>query len=135
MSQLQSPALLFRLIKMRRCASANKKVTPAGIFFASPRSIAFKMRVTSLMPTPHRFELGRMYSARSRTRFQVPTSGRPPEQAALQACPSQQKTIPVFKEDVSPANFVFHLGAATGGFWIDDVRFYEGDYVPTIVGR
>jgi hypothetical protein len=40
-------------------------------------------------------------------------------------------TTPVFKEDVRPGNFVFYVGAAPGGFWIDDIRFYEGDYVPT----
>ena len=44
-------------------------------------------------------------------------------------------TTPVFKEDVSPANFVFHVGVAPGGFWIDDVQFYEGDYVPALAGR
>lgn len=41
-------------------------------------------------------------------------------------------TTPVFTEDVNPATFYFHIGHATGGFWIDDVRFYEGDYVPAI---
>jgi hypothetical protein len=39
-------------------------------------------------------------------------------------------TTPVFTEDVSPASFTFHIGSAVGGFWIDGVRFYEGDYVP-----
>jgi hypothetical protein len=42
-------------------------------------------------------------------------------------------TTPVFNEDISPANFVFYIGSAAGGFWIDDVRFYEGDYVPTVL--
>ena len=44
-------------------------------------------------------------------------------------------TTPVFKEDVRPASFSFLIGAAAGGFWLDDVRFYEGDYVPTLVGQ
>ncbi len=44
-------------------------------------------------------------------------------------------TTPVFTEDVSPATVTFHLGDATGGFWIDNVRFYEGDYVPTVAGQ
>jgi len=39
-------------------------------------------------------------------------------------------TTIVFTADVVPANFTFHIGAAVGGFWIDGVRFYEGDYVP-----
>jgi hypothetical protein len=39
-------------------------------------------------------------------------------------------TTDVFTEDVSPAGFTFHIGAAAGAFWVDDVKFYEGDYVP-----
>jgi hypothetical protein len=39
-------------------------------------------------------------------------------------------TTPVFTEDTSPANITFHTGFAPGEFWVDDVRFYEGDYVP-----
>jgi len=38
-------------------------------------------------------------------------------------------TTPVFAEDVSPATITFHIAFATGDFWIDGVRFYEGDYV------
>jgi hypothetical protein len=38
-------------------------------------------------------------------------------------------TTPVMTEDVSPAGVTFHIGYATGDFWIDGVRFYEGDYV------
>jgi hypothetical protein len=38
-------------------------------------------------------------------------------------------TTPVFETDVAPAGFTFHIGSALGGFWIDGVRFYEGDYV------
>jgi serine/threonine protein kinase/tetratricopeptide (TPR) repeat protein/Tol biopolymer transport system component len=44
-------------------------------------------------------------------------------------------TTPVFKENVIPASFTFHIGHAPGGFWIDDVKFYEGDYVPTITEK
>jgi len=39
-------------------------------------------------------------------------------------------TTPVLTEDVSPASITFHIGFAAGDFWIDGVRFYEGDYVP-----
>jgi hypothetical protein len=39
-------------------------------------------------------------------------------------------TTPVFNADVSPANMTFHIGFATGEFWVDNVRFYEGDYTP-----
>jgi len=38
-------------------------------------------------------------------------------------------TTPVFEEDVDPASFTFHIGSAAGGFWVDNVRFYEGEYV------
>ena len=39
-------------------------------------------------------------------------------------------TTPVFTEDVTPASPSFHLAFAPGDFWMDDIRFYEGDYVP-----
>ncbi len=39
-------------------------------------------------------------------------------------------TTPVFSADVSPASMTFHLGFAKQEFWIDGVRWYEGDYVP-----
>ncbi len=38
-------------------------------------------------------------------------------------------TTPIFAEDTSPANIAFHTGFAPGEFWLDGVRFYEGDYV------
>jgi len=44
-------------------------------------------------------------------------------------------TTPVFTADVRPASFVFHIGSAVGGFWVDGVRFYEGDYVPPAAGQ
>ncbi len=39
-------------------------------------------------------------------------------------------TTPVFTEDVSPATITFHIAYAPGDFWVDGVRWYEGDYVP-----
>jgi len=38
-------------------------------------------------------------------------------------------TTPVLTEDVSPASITYHIGFAAGDFWVDGVRFYEGDYV------
>jgi len=38
-------------------------------------------------------------------------------------------TTPVFPADVAPAGFTFHIGNAVGGFWVDGMRYYEGDYV------
>jgi len=38
-------------------------------------------------------------------------------------------TTPVFPAEVTPAGFTFHIGHAVGGFWVDGVRYYEGDYV------
>ena len=39
-------------------------------------------------------------------------------------------TTPVMTEDVSPAAITFHIGFAVADFWVDDVKFYEGDYIP-----
>jgi hypothetical protein len=41
-------------------------------------------------------------------------------------------TTPVFTEDVTPASPSFHLAFEAGDFWIDGIRFYEGDYVPPL---
>ena len=38
-------------------------------------------------------------------------------------------TTPVFTADVTPASITFHIGFDVTDFWIDGVRFYEGDYV------
>ncbi len=38
-------------------------------------------------------------------------------------------TTPVMAADVTPASPTFHFAFAPGDFWIDGVRFYEGDYV------
>ena len=40
-------------------------------------------------------------------------------------------TTPVFTEDVTPPNIAFHAGFAAAEFWVDNVKWYEGDYVPT----
>ncbi|MHC4694605.1 MAG: PA14 domain-containing protein, partial [Planctomycetota bacterium] len=42
-------------------------------------------------------------------------------------------TTPVFTEEVTPASPTFHFAFAAGDFWIDGVRFYEGDYVPPVL--
>jgi hypothetical protein len=39
-------------------------------------------------------------------------------------------TTDVFAEDVAPASPSFHLAFQAGDFWMDNIRFYEGDYVP-----
>ena len=41
-------------------------------------------------------------------------------------------TTPVFTEDVNPATLTWHIGYTPGDFWIDSVRWYEGDYVPPV---
>lgn len=38
-------------------------------------------------------------------------------------------TTPVFAEKVVPATITFHIAYTPGDFWVDGVRFYEGDYV------
>jgi hypothetical protein len=40
-------------------------------------------------------------------------------------------TTPVYTETVDPAAATFHIGHAAGEFLIDDVRLYEGPYVPS----
>jgi len=43
-------------------------------------------------------------------------------------------TTPVFSADVSPSSLTWHIAAQAGEFWVDAVRWYEGDYVlPDIV--
>ena len=41
-------------------------------------------------------------------------------------------TTPVFADDVTPAGVTFHIGFAKAEFWVDDAKWYEGDYVPTV---
>ena len=43
-------------------------------------------------------------------------------------------TTPVITEDVTPASPTFHFAFAPGDFWVDGVKLYEGDYVPTVFG-
>jgi hypothetical protein len=38
-------------------------------------------------------------------------------------------TTPEFAQDTSPGSLTFHIGFAAGDFWMDNVRWYEGDYV------
>lgn len=42
-------------------------------------------------------------------------------------------TTPVFASTVAPAGVTFHIGFAAAEFWVDDAKWYEGDYVPTVV--
>ncbi|MHC4587192.1 MAG: carbohydrate binding domain-containing protein, partial [Planctomycetota bacterium] len=43
-------------------------------------------------------------------------------------------TTPVIAEDITPAEVVIHVGYAPGDFWIDNIRWYEGEYVPPSLG-
>jgi hypothetical protein len=43
-------------------------------------------------------------------------------------------TTPVVTEDLSPAEIVFHVGYTPGEFWMDGIRWYEGEYVPPDLG-
>ena len=38
-------------------------------------------------------------------------------------------TTDVLAANVDPASITFHIGFAVAEFWIDSIRFYEGDYV------
>lgn len=37
-------------------------------------------------------------------------------------------TTPPMPEDIDPASLTFHIGFTKGEFWMDGVRFYEGEY-------
>jgi tetratricopeptide (TPR) repeat protein len=39
-------------------------------------------------------------------------------------------TTPPMPETVNPARITFHVGFSAGQFWMDVVRFYEGEFVP-----
>jgi hypothetical protein len=39
-------------------------------------------------------------------------------------------TTPVLAANVDPATITFHVGFAASEIWVDNVRFYEGDYIP-----
>ena len=43
-------------------------------------------------------------------------------------------TTAVISEDLTPAEIVLHIGYAPGDFWIDNIRWYEGEYVPPSLG-
>ncbi len=43
-------------------------------------------------------------------------------------------TTAVVFEELNPAEIVFHIGYAPGEFWIDNIRWYEGEYVPPSLG-
>ncbi len=40
-------------------------------------------------------------------------------------------TTPVLAADVTPTALRFHIGFQAQEFWVDTIKFYEGDYVPT----
>jgi len=40
-------------------------------------------------------------------------------------------TTPVLTADVSPTSLTFHIGFQAQEFWVDNIKFYEGDYVPS----
>jgi hypothetical protein len=40
-------------------------------------------------------------------------------------------TTPVLAANVDPGSATFHIGFDAGEFWMDGIRFYEGDYVPS----
>jgi hypothetical protein len=43
-------------------------------------------------------------------------------------------TTAEISEDITPAEIVLHIGYAPGEFWIDNIRWYEGEYVPPSLG-
>jgi len=43
-------------------------------------------------------------------------------------------TTAEISEDITPAEIVLHIGYAPGEFWIDNIRWYEGEYVAPQLG-
>ena len=43
-------------------------------------------------------------------------------------------TTAVISEDITPAEIVLHIGYAASEFWVDNIRWYEGEYVPPSLG-
>jgi regulation of enolase protein 1 (concanavalin A-like superfamily) len=95
---------------------------------------------------PPTFEKGRKYtlSAFFKTKSGTGKVNMKPEHAAdpWEGYGEQQVTItdtwteyhvttPVFTSDVSPTSLTFHVGFQAQEFWVDNVKWYEGDYVPT----
>lgn len=44
-------------------------------------------------------------------------------------------TTPKMSNDIVPAEITFHIAFQVAEFWIDGVRFFEGDYVPPAGGE
>jgi hypothetical protein len=42
-------------------------------------------------------------------------------------------TTPTMTSSVTPAELTFHVGFEASEFWMDDVKWYEGDYVATLL--
>ena len=40
-------------------------------------------------------------------------------------------TTPVFTADVSPMSCTFHITFQAQELWVDNIKFYVGDYIPT----
>ncbi len=43
-------------------------------------------------------------------------------------------TTPAMPADVNPAHLTIQVAYSAQEFWIDDAKWYEGDYVPTVLG-
>ena len=43
-------------------------------------------------------------------------------------------TTPPVSEELTPAEIVLHIGYAAGEFWVDNIRWYEGEYVAPSLG-
>ena len=44
-------------------------------------------------------------------------------------------TTPVFTSDVSPMSLTFHIGFQAQELWVDNIKFYVGDYVAVELRR
>ena len=105
---------------------------------------------SGLVQKGHVFEAGKKYTLSAflkcnagvlRINFKPEHDGSPSTGYGEQAFTMNEEwaeysvTTPVFAADVNPAAIVFHISYAAGDFWMDGIRFYEGNYVPPELNR
>jgi len=99
---------------------------------------------TGLQHNPHTFEKGKTYTVSAFFKsakgtldiYMKPERGADPWEGygdsqitITEEWAEYTVTTPEFPDDVTPASLTWHIGFAEGNFWVDGMRFYEGEYV------
>jgi tetratricopeptide (TPR) repeat protein len=137
-TELRGAAVAERPVQGQYCLYAD--VAPGNVYYY----------LAAICPVGAVFEAGKKYTVSAFLKARKgtlnvdfkPEQNRPPwpeygerRMTITDTWAEYHVTTPVFNRNVVPAHFAFLVGAAPGGFWIDDVRFYEGNYVPTVVRK